>query len=315
MGDKIYLGTLLGSDGKYYKPVFARRPKMIDENYAGRTLMSMAIDEGFLYVGDISGASGHIYMYSKDNLSNHVAISDNYGSQIKAIAIKGNFIYFGGLTKQTVNKRDKKKLNTPNTNSSNYGGTILAIAVDDNDFVYIGGATTNKVWKLNSLLSKVAESVTLDNEIKSIICDDNYLYVATANYLYKLNNTTLAKIKEVEISISSNLVLDNGYIFASTGSQLIKINPNDLLIVDSFPTDNVKFLSINDKYIYTGAGQAITQWKKDTMLNLGTTPNVGYSLNAMCADGTAVFANAYSDSKHGFIRYDFTSQIIGYEEV
>ena len=73
--------------------------------------------------------------------------------------------------------------------SLTYGGDIRSIASDDN-YLYVGGSTTQKVYKLNkSDLSKVAESIDYGGSIISITADDNYLYVggSTTNKVYKLS--------------------------------------------------------------------------------------------------------------------------------
>ena len=73
--------------------------------------------------------------------------------------------------------------------SMSYGGHIWSITSDDN-YLYVGGETTQKVYKLNkSDLSKVAESINYGGTIRSIASDDNYLYVGgdTTRKVYKLN--------------------------------------------------------------------------------------------------------------------------------
>src|SRR5690606_23073902 len=56
--------------------------------------------------------------------------------------------------------------------SDNYNGIIEAIAVDEN-FVYVGGHSTRKVYKLNKIdLSKVAESIDYGGSILAIAVDD-----------------------------------------------------------------------------------------------------------------------------------------------
>ena len=73
--------------------------------------------------------------------------------------------------------------------SIDYGGTIYSITSDDN-YLYVGGDTTQRVYKLNkSDLSKVTESIDYGGTIRSITADDKYLYVVgnTTKKVYKLN--------------------------------------------------------------------------------------------------------------------------------
>ena len=116
MGDKIYLGTILGIDGYYYKGVFTP-----------------------------------LHLSSKE------AESVDYGGDILALAQDDNYVYVGGGTTNKVYKLNKSGLSKAGESGS-YGGTINALTQDDN-YVYVGGGTTNKVYKLNkSDLSKVGES-------------------------------------------------------------------------------------------------------------------------------------------------------------
>jgi hypothetical protein len=82
--------------------------------------------------------------------------------------------------------------------SASYGGSIYSITSDDN-YLYVGGYGSNKVWKLNkSDLSKVSESIDYGGGINSITSDDNFLYVggSTTQRVYKLNKSDLSKVSE-----------------------------------------------------------------------------------------------------------------------
>ena len=114
--------------------------------------------------------------------------------------------------------------------SIDYGGTIWSITSDDN-YLYVGGATTNKVYKLNkSDLSKVAESSTYGGNILSITSDDNYLYVGgvTTNKVYKLNKSNLSKVAE-SIDYGGgirSITSDDNYLYVggATTRRVYKLN-------------------------------------------------------------------------------------------
>jgi hypothetical protein len=156
---KIYLGTILGTDGYYYKGVFEFSPNMLK-----------------------------------------VAESIGYGGPINALAQDDNYIYVGGATTQKVYKLNKSNL-TKVAESDNYGGTIYALAQDDN-YIYVGGQTAQKVYKFNkSNLTKVAESDNYGGHIWALAQENNYIYVggATARvYKYEGNLYTLAGYRRVE---------------------------------------------------------------------------------------------------------------------
>jgi hypothetical protein len=90
VGDRIYLGTILGTDGYYYKGVFEFSPNMLK-----------------------------------------VAESTGYGGTIRALAQDDNYIYIGGQTTRKVYKLNKPNL-TKEAESDNYGGAINALTQDDN---------------------------------------------------------------------------------------------------------------------------------------------------------------------------------------
>jgi len=80
----------------------------------------------------------------------------------------------------------------------NYGGSIHAMATDD-EFVYVGGRTTQTVRKLRkSDLSQVAESADYGGDIYAIAVDDNYVYVGgwETQTVKKLNKSDLSQVAE-----------------------------------------------------------------------------------------------------------------------
>ena len=80
--------------------------------------------------------------------------------------------------------------------SANYGGTIEAIATDD-EFVYVGGRTTRTVRKLRKRdLSQVAESASYGGDIEAIAIDDEFVYVGglTTRTVRVIENRDLIKI-------------------------------------------------------------------------------------------------------------------------
>lgn len=77
--------------------------------------------------------------------------------------------------------------------STSYGGTVNAIATDGT-YLYIGGATTQKIRKyaLTDLTSLVAESSGLGGDIKYITYHNNLLYTYIGSYLYVYDTATLS---------------------------------------------------------------------------------------------------------------------------
>ena len=100
-----------------------------------------------IYLGTILGVDGHYYKGFFRFLSlSKVAESDNYGGPIYALAQDDNYVYVGGDTTRKVYKLNKSDLSKV-AESVDYGGNIRALIMDDN-YVYVGGDTTKKVYGL-----------------------------------------------------------------------------------------------------------------------------------------------------------------------
>jgi glutamine cyclotransferase len=155
------------------------------------------------------------------------------------------------------------------TSSIDYGGTIRYIT-SDNNYLYVGGLTTQKVYKLNkSDLSKVAESLTYGGTIYSITSDDNYLYVGgDTQKVYKLNKSDLSKVAESLTYGGTiwSITSDDNYLYVGGDTQKVyKLNKSDLSKVSESLTYGGTILSItsDDNYLYVG----------------GVTTNKVYKLN------------------------------------
>ena len=143
MGDRIYLGTILGTDGYYYKGVFGfGLLKVAESDGFDGTIRKLAQDDDFVYA--LGREPRRVYKLLKSNLS-MVAESSFYGDALNALTQDDDFVYVGGQTNPKVYKLSKSNLSKV-AESDDYGGTIYALTLDD-DFVYVGGDTPRKVFK------------------------------------------------------------------------------------------------------------------------------------------------------------------------
>ncbi len=101
MGDRIYLGTILGTDGYYYKGVFESLLRVAESTGYGGSIYALTQDDNYIYVG--GETTQKVYKLNKSNLSK-VAESDDYGGNIWALTQDDNYIYVGGETTQRVCK-------------------------------------------------------------------------------------------------------------------------------------------------------------------------------------------------------------------
>jgi len=139
-----------------------------------------------------------------------------------------------------------------------YGGTIYAIAADDN-YVYVGGETTQTVKKLKkSDLSQVAESASYGGTIYALAVDDNYVYVGgeTTQTVKKLNKSDLS-----QVATSANyggtiyaIAVDDNYVYVggATTQTVKKLNKSDLSQVVESYGGNIYAIAVDDTYVYVG---------------------------------------------------------------
>ena len=145
MVDKIYLGTILGIDGYYYKGSFRflNLIKAAESGDYGGNIKALAQDNSYVYVG--GDTTKKVYKLNKSDLSK-AGESLDYGGSIYALVQDNNYVYVGGITSKKVYKLNKSDLSKAGE-SVDYGGNIFALAQDDN-YVYVGGDTTKKVYRL-----------------------------------------------------------------------------------------------------------------------------------------------------------------------
>jgi len=148
--------------------------------------------------------------------------------------------------------------------SDSYDGAIRCLAVDD-DYIYVGGETTRKVYKLNkSNLTKVAESISYGGHIYSLAVDDTYIYVGgyatqiADRKVYKLSKSNLTKVAESETygGTIRCLALDDDYIYVGgyTTQKVYKLSKSNLTKVVESETygSTIRCLALDDTYIYVG---------------------------------------------------------------
>ena len=179
--------------------------------------------------------------------------------------------------------------------SESYGGSIRSITSDDN-FLYVGGSTTQRVYKLDkSDLSKVSESIDYGGAIYSITSDDDYLYVggSTTQKVYKLNKSDLSKVAESESYGGTiySITSDDDYLYVAGSTtqrvwkltKVVYIHPYapaslDLKEEMIFSDKSIDYLGTiysitsDDDYLYVGGftdnlSDTRAVWKLDKNLN------------------------------------------------
>ena len=182
--------------------------------------------------------------------------------------------------------------------SADYGGTIRALAFDGT-YLYAGGGTTGKVWKINpSTMSKVAESANYGSAIYALAFDDTYLYVGGyTKTVWKINPSTMSKVAE-----SANyggaiyaLAFDGTYLYAGGYAKTVwKINPSTMSKVAESANygGSINALAFDGTYLYAGGATTGTVWKinPSDMSLVAESANYGGTINALAFDGTYLYA-------------------------
>jgi uncharacterized protein YciI len=155
--------------------------------------------------------------------------------------------------------------------SDGYGGDIRAIAADDN-YVYVGGLTTQTVKKLNKFdLSQIAESASYGGNIYAIAADDNYVYVGglTTQTVKKLNKFDLSQIAE-SASYGGNIyaiAADDNYVYVGglTTQTVKKLNKFDLSQIAESANygGDIRAIAVivDDNCVYVGGLTTRTVWR------------------------------------------------------
>ena len=197
--------------------------------------------------------------------------------------------WFNGIKDQLGLDLDLTKVKE----SISYGGVIRSITSDDN-YLYVGGETTQKVYKLNkSDLTKVKESISYDGCINSITSDDNYLYVGgiTTQKVYKLNKSDLSKVAEsIDYGGSiRSITSDDDYLYVGgfTTQKVWKLRKSDLSKVAESIDYGGAILSItsDDNYVYVGGSdQKVRKLRKSDLNKVAESIDYGGAIYSITFD-------------------------------
>jgi len=173
-------------------------------------------------------------------------------------------------------------------------GTNVSLA-----YIYVGGATTNKVyqyWKPN--LAKKAESTDYGGQIFALVNDSTYIYAGGAttqkvNQYWKSNMTLKAQSADYGGLIYA-LTQDDLYVYAG-GATTQKVNQywksNMTLKAQSADYGGtIKALVQDSNYVYVGGYvQKVYQYWKSNMTYKATTADYGGLIYALTQDSTYIY--------------------------
>jgi parallel beta-helix repeat protein len=170
---------------QFWKSNMTKRAESYD---CGNGIIDISLDDNYVY---FIYSFGRVVQCWKTNMSTR-AVSGIYSMDTGIQTLNKNndddYVYAAGYgSSRSVNQYWKSNLSI-RTASESFGGwsdgfDIGCLDVDD-DYVYGGGSENyvNQYWKSN--MTKRDQTVSVDN-LKALTVDDDYLYIADGNYVYK----------------------------------------------------------------------------------------------------------------------------------
>ena len=223
MGERIYLGDILGNDSNYYRGVFEYdKQRMLKETTNANAVVKMIdLDEKHFIFAD---SSFLIYKMSKENLRVVGELKVSNTISIKNICYDGTYLYVAlnssaeGLL---VIDTDSMSLvaNGPaaGTNAMTY----------DDKFLY--AATSNAISKINKTTLEVIATIRpTDQGVTSLLVDGDFLYAGfggqSTGRMRKISIDTMSVVEiSSGLSITGFLGTDEEYIYAWYTTVLRKI--------------------------------------------------------------------------------------------
>jgi hypothetical protein len=201
----------------------------------------------------------------------------------------------------TVNETNMAFIN----NTSNYGGDIYAIAIN-NGFIYVGGFTHRTIRKYyESNLGFVANSASYGGEIETITINNGFVYVGgqTNNTVQKFHESNLVRVGNT-VSYGSMIVsitTNNGFIYAGGGdgnTTIQKFHESNLVRVGNTSSYGAFIYSIttNNGFIYAGgygpsftAGN-ISKYYESNLGFVGNTVSYGGAVYSLTTNNGFIYA-------------------------
>lgn len=258
--------------------------------------------------------------------------SGDLGSDLNNICVDDDYIYVAG-DDNVVYKLDIAFAASASyvAQSADYGGDLYGLAIDTvNQWLYIGGATTQTVWKLDSrhLFSVVALTLTAANYEATLAVDDTYIYTAAIASPYKVRKyrkSDLVKIAESAdyggIIYSMAIDEDGGYVYigGATTVMVYKLTIESLVKVAESPSYVGSINSIiapTGDYIYYGGGADgaghyhVKKLLKSDMTTIVESNDAAAIIRSIDTDGTSIFYNCLNGGVYKLRKTDIATMAV-----
>jgi hypothetical protein len=274
----------------------------------GGVIESIAINNGFIYVGGANGpnattqANSNIRKYYESNLV-FAGATAGYGGQIRSVTINNGFIYAGGTTDASFVNGSVKKYHESNLvfvgATANYGGFINSVTIN-NGFVYAVGGGDNQVRKYyESNLAFVGNTASYGGFIYSATTNNGFIYVGGQNSsgtdrtVKKFYESNLAFVNNTASSYNafiSSITINNGFIYVggSIGdfgfeSDIKKYHESNLVFVGNFFINRRTYtVTTNNGFLYvggeaqTGVNRGVMKFYESNLAFVANTVNYGF---------------------------------------
>lgn len=256
MGERIYLGDILGNDSNYYRGVFEYDKQRIlkETTNANAVIKMIDLDEKHFIFAD---SSFSIYKMSKENLKVVGELKVSNTISVKNICYDGTHLYVvlnSSAEGLLVIDTDTMSLIA---SGPNFGTDAMTY---DDKFLY--AATSNAISKIDKITLEVIATIRpTDQRVTSLLIDDGFLYAGFGGQLTgrmrKISTDTMS-VAEIStgLSITGFLGADEEYIYAWYTTVLRKIPKTNIntSINKSFPGLGV----FKDNYFYLVSSSTVS---------------------------------------------------------
>jgi hypothetical protein len=201
-----------------------------------------------------------------------------------------------------------------------YGGAITKIVVDG-DYIYVAGATTQKVRRyLKSDLSFVDETADYGGTIYALAVDDTHIYVGglTTQKVNKYLKSDLSYVGQTADFGGDiwNIIIDDTHIYVC-GDTIYRVKrylKSDLSYVDQTADCGHALWGMDqdNDYIYaggysSGAGYFIRKYQKSDLSLIATSvEDYGSAITAIIVDGDYLYIAGYSNKIQQYLTSDLS---------
>jgi hypothetical protein len=306
-GTVIFANTTIVNGGTFNGPNTvineASMPFVNNTASYGGGILSVTINNGFIYVGGFIGGFPSSNSTTKKFYESNLAFVDNtavYGGEVRTIATNNGFIYAGGSTVNHIKKYHESNL-VFNNNSVSYGAQINNLVIN-NGFIYVGGVTINTVRRYNeSTLAFVNNTASYGSPIQSIAIKDGFVYVggdSGTSGVRKYHESNLAFISNTSSygGTIHGIAVNNGFVYVGgeTNQTVRKFHASNLAFVGNTVGygGDIREITTNNGFIYVG-GAGTNQVKKyyeSNLALLGNTASYGGLILSVTTNNGFIYA-------------------------